>query len=79
MRGLPILPALRPWWPTLSDLHAFQERERRLARSPCDLLVNAAGLAHHHPVVEADPDLASRAPAARFARPALQHSGDASF
>jgi hypothetical protein len=67
------------WWPTLSELHALQERERRRGRSPCEQLVNTAVLAHHHPVVEAVPDLASRAPAARFARPDLQHSGDASF
>ncbi len=62
----------------LADLHALQERECRLARSPYDLLVSAAGLAHHHPFVEADPDLAFRALAARFARPGLQLSGDAS-
>jgi uncharacterized protein len=44
----------------LSEGAALEELEGRLAGSPCDLLVNAAGLAHHQPFVEADPDLALR-------------------
>jgi uncharacterized protein len=44
----------------LADVDALEELERRLAESSCDLLVNAAGLAHHQPFVETDPDLTMR-------------------